>query len=52
MITTYICHGNGREQFVVSLSMVSIELHSITVVRRTAASVDEMHQQAQVELNP
>jgi len=33
-------------------SMVSNELHSITDVRRTAASVDEMHQQTQLELNP
>jgi len=31
--------------------MVSNELHSITDVRRTAASVDEMHYQAQLEAN-
>jgi len=36
-------------------SMVSNEfkeLHSITDVRRTVASVDEMHQQTQLKLNP
>jgi len=32
--------------------MVSNELHSINDVRRTAASVDKMHQQTQLELTP
>jgi len=33
-------------------SMVSNELHSITDLDRTAASVYEMHYQTQLELNP
>jgi len=33
-------------------SMVSNELHNITDVRRTVASVDEMHHQTQLEMDP